>query len=419
MNGGLLPSIHGTIESRKGELVRFLCDIVSRPAIAPSSGGVGEWDKVELIQERAKAMGFNHIERYDAKDPDAPSGARPNLIVWLKKEDDGRMGGEDVRRLLVVTHTDIVPPGNLDAWNFDPFKAVVKDGRIFGRGTEDNGQSLTASLFAAKILSDLDLSPDYDVGLVMVADEEMENKLGISHLIEQGFFRKDDLVVVPDHGEPDGRLIDVSEKSIAWIKVVTKGVQCHSSLPLKGKNAFRAGMKFGTMIDEALHECFNLEDGLFDHPISSFEPTKKEANVPNVNTVPGEDIFYIDCRVIPSYHLSDVMTKMRSVADQVEKASGTSITLHPVLLEEAASPTPTDAPIVKRMLGAIDAVYENDPYPGGIGGGTCAAVLRRAGIQVAVWETVDNVAHSPNEYAVISNMVNDCKVFSTIFMDGA
>jgi succinyl-diaminopimelate desuccinylase len=64
----------------------------------------------------------------------------------------------------------------------------------------------------------------------------------------------------------------------------------------------------------------------------------------------------------------------------------------------AAASTPQDAPIVKR----------------GISASTVASILRRAGHHAAVWETVENSAHSPNEYAVVDNMVNDCKVFGAL-----
>jgi succinyl-diaminopimelate desuccinylase len=79
-----------------------------------------------------------------------------------------------------------------------------------------------------------------------------------------------------------------------------------------------------------------------------------------------------------------------------------------------AAQTPEDAPIVKMLLEAIATVRKNDPYAGGISASTVASILRRAGHHAAVWETVENSAHSPNEYAVIDNMVNDCKVFGAL-----
>jgi len=70
---------------------------------------------------------------------------------------------------------------------------------------------------------------------------------------------------------------------------------------------------------------------------------------------------------------------------------------------------------VKRLINAIVEVTGEKPETGGIGGGTCAALIRNAGFPVAVWETIHNSAHSPNEYIEIENMVKDCKVFTALF----
>lgn len=411
-----LPEVLEAVDASREDMVSFLSDLIARPSIAPQSGGEGEWDRVLFIEERVRSWGLTDVERHDAPDPSVPSGMRPNLVVWLRRREGDAEAGGDTPRLLVVAHTDVVPPGDLAAWAGDPFVARVEGGKVIGRGAEDNGQGLTAALFAAKTLMDLGLPPAQDVGLVMVADEEVENERGILHLVREGFFREGDLVLVVDHGEPEGRLVDVTEKSLAWVKVTTRGRQCHPSQPARGVNAHRAAMRFGVAVDSALHGRFGSEDRQFDHPVSSFEPTKKEANVPNVNVVPGEDVFYIDCRVLPQYQLADVLSEMRSVADRVEAETGATIALEPVLVEEAAPPTSPDAPIVRRLLRAIETVLGSEPFPGGIGGVTCAAPLRRAGLQVAVWETVDNMAHAANEHAVIDHMVADCQVLAALFM---
>jgi len=55
-----------------------------------------------------------------------------------------------------------------------------------------------------------------------------------------------------------------------------------------------------------------------------------------------------------------------------------------------------------------------DAKVGGVGGGTCAAFFRQVGIPAVVWSTVDEVAHQPNEYAKVENMVNDAKIFALL-----
>jgi len=54
------------------------------------------------------------------------------------------------------------------------------------------------------------------------------------------------------------------------------------------------------------YRFYDLKDRLFSPGISTFEPTKKEPNVPNINTIPGEDIFYMDCRILPGYPVEKI-----------------------------------------------------------------------------------------------------------------
>jgi len=91
---------------------------------------------------------------------------------------------------------------------------------------------------------------------------------------------------VPDSGCEDGSLIEVAEKSILWMKVITHGKQCHASRPSLGINAFKAASDLVTRYQK-LYKKFPKKDRLYEPPISTFEPTKKENNVPNVNTLPG------------------------------------------------------------------------------------------------------------------------------------
>ncbi len=53
----------------------------------------------------------------------------------------------------------------------------------------------------------------------------------------------------------------------------------------------------------------------------------------------------------------------------------------------------------------------------GIGGGTVAALLRKAGLPAAVWMTAPDSAHQPNEYCLIGDIVKDAKVLSCLFLD--
>ncbi|MDK2463236.1 MAG: M20 family metallo-hydrolase [Candidatus Korarchaeota archaeon] len=380
--------------------------ISSIEAIGPENGGEGELEKAKYIESILRDIGIPKIERFDARDDRVPSGIRPNLIA--------KIPGKADRTLWIVSHMDVVPPGDLSQWGTDPFKPVVKDGKIYGRGTEDDGQGIFSSVFAAKAIIDEGIEPNLSLGLAIVSDEETGNRYGIEHLISQGLFGEDDLVVVPDAGNSDGTMIEVAEKGILWLRVTVRGRQTHASTPNRGLNAHRIGMELALQLDRVLHAVFGEFDPIFDPPASTFEPTKREPNVENVNTIPGRDVFYFDCRVLPRYDLDEVIRLARDVAKAFESAYGTQIDVEAVARMDAAPPTDSDAEVVRRLMRAIKLAGGVEAKPMGIGGGTCAAAFRAAGLQAAVWMTTDETAHQPNEYCRIDNLVGDAKVFALL-----
>jgi succinyl-diaminopimelate desuccinylase len=401
--------IKSTIDDWHDEIIETLRKIHTIPAIAPINDGEGELKKTELIQEIISTWGFDEITRFDAPDEKAVGGVRPNIIAKiLGKYPQGPT-------IWAITHSDVVPVGDQSLWKTEPFEPVIQDGKIFGRGVEDNGQSLVATMFAAKAILDNNVTPNFNIGLAIVSDEETGSHFGIRYLLEKDIFKPNDLIVVPDSGNPEGTQLEVSEKTILWLKVTTLGKQCHASLPELGINAFKAASKFAYLADRELHSTFDYSDGLFDPPISTFEMTKKEANVDNINTIPGRDVFYFDCRILPNYKADEVQKKLESISDKIEKEDGVNIEFERVQYEPAAPPTAPDAPVVTMLKEAVQEVYRIEAQPRGIGGGTCGAFFRRAGFPTVVWSKIDDTCHAPNEYCVIENLINDCKVFAILF----
>jgi len=411
MDAKVLKKAYAKIDGYRDEMIALQTDLTAIPALAPVNAGDGESKKAAFFKgwlEKSKI--FDKIDQFDSPDPEVPSGVRPNLVALMK-------GKSSARRVWVMGHLDIVPPGDLAKWTSDPYKVKVEGGKIFGRGVEDNQHGIVTPLFAAKALRELGEVPPYDVGLILVADEETGSKHGIQFLLEKhgNLFQKSDFIVVPDAGAPDGTMIEVAEKSIFWLKFETKGKQCHASTPAQGINAHRAAANLIVRLGK-LYELYPQRNEVFDPPISTFEPTKKEANVPNINTIPGDDVFYLDMRILPELKVDDVYKTIGAMAKEIEKEFGVKILMDPAQREDAAPATPADAPVVKALSAAIKDVYNVKARPMGIGGGTVAAFFRRAGIGAVVWSKIDEVAHQPNEYTIIDNMVGDAKVFAHLFL---
>ncbi len=394
------------IDSYRDDMIRLQMELTAIPALAPENGGDGEDQKASHLMTYLDRAGFNDVQVFHAPDERVSSGHRPNLIAMLP-------GSSDTRKVWVLTHLDVVPPGERRFWKEDPYKAYVEDGRIVGRGTEDNQQDIIASLFAAKAFIDEGLIPKHSLGLAFVADEETGSEKGLKYLLRTAptLFSPHDFIVVPDAGNEEGTMIEVAEKSMLWVRFKTTGKQCHASRPALGRNAFLAASHLVVKLS-GLYHAFNASDPLYKPPISTFEPTRKDANVPNINTIPGEDIFYLDCRILPSYPISRVLSEMRRMADEIENTFKVTVEISVVQEVEAPPPTPADAPIVRALEKAVKDVYGVRAYPVGIGGGTVAAPFRKEGFQAAVWCRIGHMAHQPNEYCLIENMIGNAKVYA-------
>lgn len=393
------------LESSRKEIVELMVEMLRIDAVNPSMGGRGEYKRAKFLEGFLRKSGLA-VKRDYVSDPSVEEGVRPNFTCAI----DGR---DNSRTLWVVTHLDTVPEGDRGLWKTDPFEPHVENGVIFARGAEDNGQSLVASLFALKTLAELgEAVTRFRFGVAFVSDEEAGSNFGARHLLSTGVFGKEDLMIVPDSGTPDGSGIEVAEKGAMWLKVTTKGRQAHASRPDKGVNAHRAGMSFALELDRFLHETYDARDALYDVPSSTFEPTKKEKNIDNVNTIPGTDVVYLDFRVLPVYSLEDVLRDVIRLRLDAGKRLGVEINVEPIQLSRAGPPTSFDSPVVRQLREALRVVRGIEAKTLGIGGQTVGNLFRVAGIQTAVWSTVDEVAHQANEYCKIENLMNDAKVFA-------
>jgi len=402
----LLGPLTKGVEGDSQEIQDFLVRMLKIEAVNPKVGGQGERERAKFLESFLKDEGFT-VTRVDVRDEKSHGALRPNLSATLEGKDKSR-------NLWFVTHMDTVPEGSLDLWETDPFEPTIKDGKIIARGAEDNGQSLVASLFALREIRKVALPLPFNVGVWLVSDEEFGNTCGIKYLLAHGYFRKGDLVIAADAGTATGADIEVAEKSLLWFKVTTRGKEVHASLPRKGINAHRIGMKLALDVDETLSNQYQYSDPLFDEPLSTFEPTKKEGNVSNVNTIPGADTFYFDCRLLPRYSLDDLLADVQSKVGEYRERYGVSIAVDIVEKEPAGPATPEDSEIATLLARAIKSVSNVHPRFIGIGGQTVGNLFRRDGIPTAVWSKVDNVAHEPNEYARIENLLNDTKVFAAM-----
>jgi succinyl-diaminopimelate desuccinylase len=389
--------ISGLIDGYEKNMAEILSKMIEIKSLAPEAGGEGEAKRTDFLQSLLEKWGFS-TDRYDYLD--TTKTKRSNLVVKF---------GKQKKTLWIITHTDTVFEGKLSLWKTNPFKGKIVGNRVYGRGASDNGQDVIASIFALKSLKDANAKMKYNMGLVLAADEETGSYYGVRKLLNEKIFRKDDLFLVPDIGTPTGNEIEISEKNILWLRIVVKGKQVHASLPQLGVNAYRYSIRFLAYLDDYLHKKYNHNDPLFITP-STFEMTKHEKNVDSINIIPGMEVSYIDCRILPQYSLDVVLKDMKRIAKmpQFRKAK---IKVD-IFDRENAPATSEKSEIVAMLKTALKDLRGIKAKCVGTGGGTVAKAFRKKGMEIVAWDTEDEIAHQPNEYTEIKYMVGDAKVFA-------
>lgn len=394
------------LQKQREKIIELETLLTSIPAIAPEGGGDGETLKADALEKWLFETGFTDIQRFEAPDSRVSSGKRPSLVVTIP--------GSSNEVLWVMAHLDVVPVGDPALWKTDPWKVVEKDGRIYGRGVEDNQQGLCSAVFAALYFIKNNITPERTINLLFAADEENGSEYGIIWLIKNtDLFKKGDLVVIPDGGDSKGETIEIAEKNLLWLRCHVMGKQTHGSRPDSGANACLAACDLSLRLHN-LEKVFNKTDDLFEPNYSTFQPTKREKNVDSINIIPGEDWFCMDCRILPCYSLAEVLSKVDECCREVEAEHGVKIEYTTPQRSESPA-TSVNAPVAQKLAAALKSVHGIDAKFIGIGGGTVGAELRREGIDAVVWSTLDDQAHQPNEYCVIDNLIKDAQTLIELF----
>ncbi|MCI0437668.1 MAG: M20/M25/M40 family metallo-hydrolase [Chloroflexi bacterium] len=162
---------------------------------------------------------------------------RGNLIARI----EGRSGRA---RLMLMSHTDVVPVEEEGKWRFPPFSATISDNRIYGRGASDCKGLLAAQLMAARLLKRNDIALQDSLILASGADEEHGGRYGFGWLAERHPEKIKAPFAVNEGGgtpieAPSGLtyILGVGEKGRLQVEIDVKGTSAHASVPWQGTNA--------------------------------------------------------------------------------------------------------------------------------------------------------------------------------------
>ena len=219
---------------------------------------------------------------------------RRSLVARLK-------GRGDKKPLCFGGHIDVVPLG-ATPWSVDPFAAEVIDGKLYGRGTTDMKAGIAAFVHTALTLAGEGREGAADIEMAVCAGEETGCE-GSFHLAKTGALGEAGAIVI---AEPTSNYPIVGHKGALWLKVETKGITAHGSMPEVGENA----------VYKAARAVIKLEDMRFDvkpHGLlgnSSLNVGTFEGGL-NLNSVPDRAAFTVDIRTIPEHDHGEILTGLR------------------------------------------------------------------------------------------------------------
>jgi acetylornithine deacetylase len=196
--------------------LQLLKDLIAVDSINPSlvPGAAGEAAVARTIAEAMRGIGLM-VETQDA----APG--RPNVVGTL----EGRQPG---RSLMLCGHIDTVGVTGMKA----PFDPVERDGRIYGRGSQDMKSGVAAMIDVARVIAESGGLAAGRIVIACVADEEHAS-VGADALVTR--WRADGAVVT----EPTDLQVAIAHKGFEWVEVETEGRAAHGSRPREGRDAIR------------------------------------------------------------------------------------------------------------------------------------------------------------------------------------
>ncbi len=362
---------------------------------APGENPPGdEAAKAELMAAACTAEGLD-VEMTDVR-PD-----RPNLSAVLP-------GGDGVG-LLLLGHTDVVPVGG--GWTEDPRGGVLRDGRIYGRGSTDMLGGLAACLFAMSAVRRSGARLSGPVELAATVDEE-DLGLGIRHYLESDRSRFAGCVVA----EPTDLRTIIAARGDAYVEIAVTGRAAHSGNPGDGANAV-----YGAAAVIADLEGWHSELATDAHPLVG----PATWSVGQVRGGTGTSIVAAECRVmadrrlLPAESGPAVLEAVRRRVDRLEldrRGLTAEVTMP---MDMPGFETAADDPFVRT----VDTALQVAGGPGlPLGGWTAACdggfVSREAGVPVVVLGpgSVATQAHRADESVGVDELLIAARAYTLLIL---
>ena len=357
------------------EVLELACELISRPSVTPEDAGCQV-----LVAERLARAGFA-IEPLRYGDVD-------NL--WASH-------GSGAPVLVLLGHTDVVPPGPREAWSSEPFEPVIRDGVLYGRGAADMKGSVAAFVVAAERF--VAEHPDHPgtLALLLTSDEEGDAIDGVRKVADTLRTRgqRIDWCIT---GEPSstarlGDLLRVGRRGSLSATLVIKGVQGHVAYPHKARNP----------VHQAAAALAELVARQWDAGYDSFPPTSLQ--VSNIhagtganNVIPGELQVLFNLRYNPHWDAPRLEGEVAALLDR----HGLEYELR---WHRSGEPFHTPEGRLRAVARQVLAEFAGAPPEESTGGGTSdARFIAPLGAQCIEIGPVNASIHQVDEHVSVADL---------------
>ena len=273
-------------------VVRLLADLVAIPSVNP----MGRARSGSAYSEQSLAEFIAALLKKHSVDSELQQVGpnRPNVI--------GYIDAKASQTLLLEAHLDTV---HADGMTIDPFSPLIRDDKLFGRGSCDAKSSIAAFLQAVVNVVQSHRQLEYNTLLLFVSDEEYRFT-GAMHAARNGL--KADVGIA---GEPTQLRVVRAHKGVTRWRIVTKGLAAHSAYPDRGKNAIYAMSKVIKKLEEYAAELPRKKG----HPMLG-RPTLSVGVIEGgqaVNIVPDRCWIEVDRRTLPGENIEVVLDPVRDL----------------------------------------------------------------------------------------------------------
>lgn len=375
-----------------------ICEILTELCQRDSESPPGnEQATGEYIETFLNGLGIAAKREFVCKSDDG-SKDRFNVMARIEGQDNSLLP------YLYVGHIDVVPAGNPSAWETPAFEPVIRDGKIYGRGSCDMKGSIACMLHLLECWQKAGVVPKRPLELLFDVDEEYRNR-GMRKYLETE--RKIYFGVV---GEPTAHKIDLGHRGIMFIETSFKGRSAHASRPWLGVNAIEQATLFMNRVKEFSKVLAEREDPMLG-PASLTTTVIRGGTKTNI--IPESCVVETDRRLTVGETTEAAMDEIRAMIADIPGAS-TKLNAHlPV------GWIPEDHPEIDHLKNVFRAVNGAEAEVS-VFTATCEAGMLSAqtGAPSVIFGPGDIAqAHQDNEFCSLESLEKAARVFFTFFAE--